>query len=67
MEALYKTRFDSPLGPMIAVAGINGLCALEFFDPGRLSGIGEQAAATIFGIHSCGQDPIWYSRNPANG
>ena len=39
MEVLYRTRFDTPLGPMIAVAGINGLCALEFFEPGRLSGL----------------------------
>jgi O-6-methylguanine DNA methyltransferase len=39
MEVLYRTRFDSPLGPMIAVAEINGLCALEFSEPGRLSGL----------------------------
>jgi O-6-methylguanine DNA methyltransferase len=39
MEILYRTRYDSPLGPIIAVAGINGLCALEFSEPGRLSGL----------------------------
>ena len=39
MEVLYRTQIDTPLGPMIAVAGIDGLCALEFHEVGQLSGL----------------------------
>jgi O-6-methylguanine DNA methyltransferase len=42
MEVLYRTQVETPLGPLIAVAGADGLCALEFSDPGRLSGLGSR-------------------------
>ncbi|MFN8008151.1 MAG: methylated-DNA--[protein]-cysteine S-methyltransferase [Terriglobia bacterium] len=42
MEALYRTRFDTPLGPMIAVAGENGLCILEFYEPARVAGFEDR-------------------------
>jgi methylated-DNA-[protein]-cysteine S-methyltransferase len=32
---LYRTSFDSPVGPLLALASDTGLCALEFFTKGR--------------------------------
>jgi O-6-methylguanine DNA methyltransferase len=32
---LSRARIETPIGPMVALAGDAGLCALEFDDPGR--------------------------------
>jgi O-6-methylguanine DNA methyltransferase len=32
---LSRARIETPLGPMLAIASPDGLCALEFDDPGR--------------------------------
>ena len=33
---LFRTTFTTPVGPMMALASDDALCALEFWNPGRM-------------------------------
>ena len=39
---LTRRRFDTPVGPMLALASDEALCALEFWRPGRMSRLDER-------------------------
>ena len=42
--ALVRARFDTPVGPMLALASETALCALEFSKTGRLSRLDARLA-----------------------
>jgi O-6-methylguanine DNA methyltransferase len=47
---IHRHTFDTPVGPMLALASDQALCALEFWDPGRMSRL-EARLRRWFGPH----------------